>query len=90
MVVLIIIQVGNECVIILIVQVSVAEAAKMLLIESPPALVEYAAKRSWVYDPTNQFFVFTRDEKNEDLHFVRNTQLISQALGYARELEKIV
>ena len=62
----------------------------MLLIESPPALVEYAAKRNWVHDPTNQFFVFARDEKNEDLHFVRNTQLISQALGYARELEKIV
>lgn len=62
----------------------------MLLIESQPKLVEYAANRNWTADPTNQFFVFARDDKKEDLHFVRNTKLISQALGYARELEKIV
>lgn len=62
----------------------------MLMTESPAMLIEYAARRGWQQDPSGQAFLFAKDETKEDLHFVRNNQLISQALGYARELEKIV
>ncbi len=58
--------------------------------ENPTILLDYATKRGWQQDPSGQAFLFAKDETKEDLHFVRNSQLISQALGYARELEKIV
>ena len=63
---------------------------KTLMIDSPELLMAYATRRNWQQDSSGQFFVFARDETKEDLHFVRNSTLISQALGYARELEKIV
>ena len=69
-------------------QLSVAEATKMLMCESPQELESYVEDRGWVCE--GEFFLFAQEEKKEELHFVRNSLLISQALGYARELEKIV
>ena len=72
------------------VQISVSEAAKLLLTNSTQELEEFASGRKWQQDMEGQFFVFAQEEKKEDLHFVRNPTLIQQALGYVRELEKIV
>ena len=71
-------------------QISVSEAAKLLLTNSAQELEEFASGRKWQQDMEGQFFVFAQEEKKEDLHFVRNPTLIQQALGYVRELEKIV
>ena len=69
---------------------SVAEAIKLLLMDSPEQLAQFASKRHWLRDTTGQWFIFSQEEKKEDTHFIRNNLLISQGLGYARELEKIV
>lgn len=69
---------------------SVAEATKMLLMDSPEQLAQFSDRRHWLRDTTGQWFVFSQEQKKEDTHFVRNDLLISQGLGYARELEKIV
>ena len=60
----------------------------MLMCESPKELESYITERGWVLQ--GEFFLFAQEERKEELHFVRNNVLISQALGYARELEKIV
>ena len=73
-----------------VIQISVSEAAKLLLTNSAQELEEFASGRKWQQDMEGQFFVFAQEEKKEDLHFVRNPMLIQQALGYVRELEKIV
>lgn len=71
-------------------QISVGEAARMLLLDSPEQLAEFSAQRNWLRDATEQWFVFSQEVKKEDTHFIKNSLLISQELGYARELEKIV
>lgn len=71
-------------------QVSVPEAGKMLMVSSYEELRSYTLQRKWQLDPDEKFFVFAHEEKKEKLHFVQNSMLISQSLGYARELEKIV
>jgi hypothetical protein len=62
----------------------------MLLMESPDQLTEFARRREWLVDSTGEWLVFSQEEKKEELHFIKNNTLISQGLGYARELEKIV
>ena len=69
---------------------SVAEAIKMLLMDSPEQLTRFSSRRHWLRDATGQWFVFSQEDKKEDTHFIKNDLLISQGLGYARELEKIV
>lgn len=69
---------------------SVGEAAKILLTDSAEQLTQFAEQRKWLRDSSGQWFVFSQDEKKEDTHFIKNSLLISQGLGYARELEKIV
>ena len=65
----------------------VEEAARMLKVDSAQ---QFAQQRNWQRDPTGQHFIFSQEKKNEDLHFIKNSVLICQGLGYARELEKIV
>ena len=67
-----------------------SEASKLLFTDSEKELAEFAGRRGWQQDMGGQFFIFAQEEKKEDLHFVRNCTLIQQALGYVRELEKIV
>lgn len=62
----------------------------MLLMESADQLTQFASQRNWRTNPTGEWFVFSQEEKKEDLHFIKNSLLIRQELGYARELEKIV
>lgn len=62
----------------------------MLLMESPDQLAQFSSQRKWLRDTTGEWFVFSQEMKKEELHFIRNSTLISQGLGYARELEKIV
>ena len=71
-------------------QISVMEAAKMLMFESSEEFEGYVSARGWKLDERRGFFVFAQEEKKQELHFVRNSVLICQSLGYARELEKIV
>lgn len=71
-------------------QISVNEASKMLLMDSPDQLAQFASQRKWLKDSMGEWFVFSQEEKKEDLHFIKNSLLITQGLGYARELEKIV
>ena len=71
-------------------QISVVEATKMLLVESAEELTDLACHRAWLKDPSGECFVFAREELKEELHFVKNTMLICQSLGYARDLERIV
>ena len=71
-------------------KISVAEAAKVLMIESEDQLEQYVREREWAMSEDRNFFVFPRQEKKETLHFVQNQLLIQEYLGYARELEKIV
>ena len=66
------------------------EAGKMLLMDSIEPLTQFASQRKWARDTNGEWFVFSQEEKKEDLHFIKNSLLISQELGYARELEKIV
>lgn len=69
---------------------SVGEAAKMLLVDSEQQLAQFAKQRNWNKDENGMWFVFSQEEKKEDRHFIKNDLLISQGLGYVRELEKIV
>ena len=69
---------------------SAGEAGKMLLMESAQQLAEFAEERKWLKDDTGEWFEFSQEKKQEDRHFIRNSLLIRQGLGYARELEKIV
>lgn len=62
----------------------------MLLMESPDQLAQFSSQRKWLRDATGEWFIFSQEVKKEELHFIRNSVLISQGLGYARELEKIV
>lgn len=70
-------------------QVSVDGASKLLMAETQDELRAYFTERGWQLDPVGQWFVFTRKEK-QDTDMVKSPALISQSLGYARELEKIV
>ncbi len=70
---------------------SAGEAGKMLLMESPEQLAAFAEERKWLRDTTTgEWFEFSQEKKKEDRHFIKNSLLIRQGLGYARELEKIV
>ena len=69
---------------------SSSEAGKMLLMESSQQLSDFAAERKWVRDDSGEWFEFLQEKKKEDGHFIKNSLLIRQGLGYARELEKIV
>ncbi len=71
-------------------KVSVAEAAKVLMFDSFEELHAYVTARGWQQNESGEFFIFGLEEKKEELHFVRNSVLVCQSLGYARELEKIV
>ena len=71
-------------------RISVLEAAKVLMIESPGQLEEYVKEREWTVSGDGNYIVFSQQEKRETLHFVQNQLLIQQCLGYAQELEKIV
>lgn len=71
-------------------QMLVEEASKVLMFDSLEQLLQFAEKRSWLRDSTARYFTFSQEKKKEDLHFIGNTFLICQELGYARELEKIV
>ena len=69
--------------------ISVPEAGKMLMMESQEQLETYVGERGWTVSEGGAF-VFSQQEKKEELHFVRNELLIRECLSYARELEKIV
>lgn len=68
-------------------QIHVHEAARLLMIDRQTDLTGYVERRGWLRN--NQHFVFTQEVKQEN-DTVRSPVLISQCLGYARELEKIV
>ena len=68
----------------------IEEASKVLMFDSLDMLLPFAEGRGWTRDPTCKFFTFSQEKRKEDLHFINNTNLIRQELGYARELEKIV
>ena len=72
------------------VQMLVEETAKVLMCDSLEQLLQFAEERCWLRDSTSKYFIFSLEKKKENLHFIGNTFLISQELGYARELEKIV
>ena len=71
-------------------RISVVEAAKVLMIDSEAQLEQYVRERQWATSEDGLHFVFSREEKKETLHFVKNQLLIQEFLGYACELEKIV
>lgn len=68
----------------------VHEAAKMLMIESSSELHVFANKRGWACNEYGKFVLNTPNDGKQDLHFIGNTKLIRQSLGYVRELERIV
>ena len=72
------------------VTISILEAAKKLMMDSREDLERYVRERGWQRSEDGQTFVFSKQEKKEELHFVQNTLLIQECLSYARELEKIV
>ena len=70
-------------------QVSIDGACKLLMVDTLDELRAYVGERGWQVDPSGQWFVFSHEEKQE-ADLVKSPALISQCLGYARELEKIV
>ncbi len=60
------------------------------MFDSFEELQAFVTARGWQQSESKGAFVFGQEEKKEELHFVRNSVLICQSLGYARELEKIV
>lgn len=71
-------------------RISVAEAVKVLVLDSQDQLDDYVKERGWVVSENGTFFIFSQQEKKEKFHFVQNQLLIQEFLSYARELEKIV
>jgi len=66
----------------------VNEAVRMLFIQSPAAMQEYANKRQWKRSD-DDFYYFTIEVKRVD-EAIPSFELASQAIEYARELEMIV
>lgn len=72
-------------------QISYAEAARLLMIDSEDQFTAYIHQRGWVFNSSQNCFTFCNEErKSENNELVRSPLLISQCLGYVRELEKIV
>ena len=72
-------------------KIAVAEAAKVLGLDTQEQLDEFQGKKKWMLEENGQFFVFNSgDKQTEDVHFIKSGPLILQTLNYAKELEKIV
>jgi len=72
-------------------KISVAEAAKVLGLDTKEQLDAFQVKKHWKLEETGQFFVFNSGDKPaEEAHFIKSGPLILQSLNYAKELEKIV
>lgn len=72
-------------------QISCTEAARLLMIDNSKEFMDYASRRGWQLNPTQEVFLFEPKERRpESSEMVKSSLLISQCLGYARELEKIV
>ena len=74
-------------------QISYVEAARLLMIDNKEKFFTYVTSRGWVMDDSRQVFIFGSSEgvkDSEGSEIVRSPLLISQCLGYVRELEKIV
>lgn len=64
------------------------DASKLLMISSAAELSDYSAKHGW--DIKDGRVVFGKDDSRPPHKEIPSMHLISQSLGYARELERIV
>lgn len=73
-------------------QISYTEAARLLMLDNEQEFTSYVNQRGWNHDTSRQLFVFAvkKEGGTESNEMLRSPLLISQCLGYARELEKIV
>jgi 26S proteasome regulatory subunit N12 len=72
-------------------QISYSEAARFLMVNSEEEFGAYVNTRGWSFDPSRQLFTFAINDRKSDVNeIVKSPLLISQCLGYVRELEKIV
>ncbi|XP_023244119.1 26S proteasome non-ATPase regulatory subunit 8-like [Centruroides sculpturatus] len=69
-------------------QLAFTEARRMLFFETQDKMEEYARERGWKMDRDNRF-VFIMEVKQSDTN-IPASELASQTIQYARELEKIV
>ena len=69
-------------------QIHIREAARLLMMDTLADLTDYVERRGWSL--ANEHFVFNREVIKQENDMIRSPVLISQCLGYARELEKIV
>ncbi|NXR42007.1 PSMD8 ATPase, partial [Zosterops hypoxanthus] len=65
------------------------EAARILFFSSPRKMTDYAKKRGWVLGPSNYYSFGGRQQKAEDPP-IPSTELATQVIEYARQLEMIV
>jgi len=69
-------------------KISLKDAARMLYLQTPEAVQEFAAKRKWK-SGRDHFFHFAPEVKKSD-EPIPSKELAEQAITYARELEMIV
>uniref|UniRef100_A0A8V0Y046 Proteasome 26S subunit, non-ATPase 8 n=1 Tax=Gallus gallus TaxID=9031 RepID=A0A8V0Y046_CHICK len=65
------------------------EATRILFFPSAKRMSEYGRKRGWILGPNNYYSFGVQQQKAED-STIPSTQLASQVIEYARQLEMIV
>ncbi|NXW62840.1 PSMD8 ATPase, partial [Eurystomus gularis] len=70
-------------------QILFPEATRILFFSSAKKMTDYAKKRGWVLGPNNSYSFGSRQPKAEDAT-IPSTELATQVIEYARQLEMIV
>ncbi|NWJ04483.1 PSMD8 ATPase, partial [Crypturellus undulatus] len=66
-----------------------AEATRILFFSTPKKMTEYAKKRGWVLGPSS-YYSFGRQQHKAEDGTIPATELATQVIEYARQLEMIV
>ncbi|XP_068257108.1 26S proteasome non-ATPase regulatory subunit 8 [Nyctibius grandis] len=70
-------------------QILFAEATRILFFPTAKKMTDYAKKRGWVLAPNNYYSFSSRQHKPEEAT-IPSTELATQVIEYARQLEMIV
>nr|XP_005987891.2 PREDICTED: 26S proteasome non-ATPase regulatory subunit 8 [Latimeria chalumnae] len=65
------------------------EATRILFFNTPKKMTEYAKKRGWHIGPNN-YYMFTSQQQKPEEATIPSTELATQVIEYARQLEMIV
>uniref|UniRef100_A0A4W5QNI1 26S proteasome non-ATPase regulatory subunit 8 n=1 Tax=Hucho hucho TaxID=62062 RepID=A0A4W5QNI1_9TELE len=70
-------------------QIQFNEATRVLFFSSPNNMTEYANKRGWTQSPDDYYSFSSQQQRTEEVN-IPSTELATQVIEYARQLEMIV